>query len=125
MNLLRVWVEQMHAESSTKHDTHFEKDTITPVGSLRICLSYWEEANVNAHIKDVIVQGYKIPFRTLPNSVQLRNKSARDNPSFVKEEIQKLLGKGCISRVHIKPQIVNPLTVAYSKAGKVRLMLDC
>ena len=114
------------AESSTKHDTHFEKDTITPVGSLKICLSYWEEANVNAHIKDVIVQGYKIPFRTLPDSVQLRNnKSARDNPSFVKEEIQKLLGKGCISRVQIKPIFFNPLTVAYSKTGKARLVLDC
>ena len=51
------------AESSTKHDTHFEKDTITPVGSLKRCLSYWEEANVNAHIKDVIVQGYKIQIQ--------------------------------------------------------------
>jgi hypothetical protein len=32
--------------------------------------------------------------------------------------------KGCISRVELKPHVVNPLTVAGNKT-KLRLVLDC
>jgi hypothetical protein len=40
------------------------------------------------------------------------NKSARENVDFVKNEITKLLEKGCISEVVEAPFVVNPLTVA-------------
>ena len=48
-----------------------------------------------------------------------------DNPSFVEAEIQNLLGKGIVSKVHSKPYIVNHLTVAYNRKGKTRLILNC
>ena len=53
------------------------------------------------------------------------NKSARENVDFVKNEITKLLEKGCISEVAEAPFVVNPLTVAYSRSNKPRLVLDC
>jgi hypothetical protein len=43
----------------------------------------------------------------------------------VKNEITKLLEKGCISEVAEAPFVVNPLTVAYSRSNKPRLVLDC
>ena len=51
------------------------------------------------------------------------NRLTRDNESFVSGELENLLNKGCISKVSDKPY-VNPLTVAYNKADKPRLLLD-
>ena len=53
------------------------------------------------------------------------NRSAENNYDFVTKEISKLLAKGCISEVSDVPHVVNPLTVAENKAGKLRLVLDC
>ena len=36
-----------------------------------------------------------------------------------------MLKKGVVSQVKEKPNVVNPLTVAYSRASKPRLVLDC
>ena len=59
-------------------------------------------------------------------SVKLRNnKSARDNPTFVTEQISVLLKKGVVSNVLTKTLVVNPLTVTYNRVGKLRLVLDC
>ena len=44
---------------------------------------------------------------------------------FVKEEVCKQLQKGGVAEVKEKPFVVNPLTVAFSKTGKRRLVLDC
>jgi len=52
------------------------------------------------------------------------NKSSRDNPSFVSNEILKLLNLGCISEISYPPKVVNPLTVVYGKSGKAGLVLD-
>ena len=81
---------------------------------------------VDIYIRDVIVNGYKLPFKELPSSVFLNNnRSARENPEFVDSEIQSLLKLKCISEVSQTPYVVNPLTVAYGKSGKPRLVLDC
>ena len=38
---------------------------------------------------DIIENGYKIPFVTMPNNVELdNNKSVRDRPDFVTSEIE-------------------------------------
>ena len=67
-----------------------------------------------------------IPFKTSPeNFVSRNNRSARDNGTFVSDEIDKLLKKGCISEVDERPMCVNPLTVAFNRNGKARLVLDC
>ena len=53
------------------------------------------------------------------------NKSGRDNPDFVSNEIKNLLSKGCISKVGSMPYIINPLTVAYNKKIKPTSVVDC
>ena len=74
----------------------------------------------------MINDGYKIPFKELPENFHAKNnKFARDNYDFVTKEIQKLVSKKCISGVAEKPKIINPLTVAYIMNGKPRLVLDC
>ena len=74
----------------------------------------------------VFKDGYKIPFRELPDPLELRNnKSARDNAQFVSKEIQKLLVKRCVTEIKEKPTVINPLTVATNKSCKQRLVLDC
>ena len=98
----------------------------SPVGRLKSCVSHWITAGANRYILSVIQDGYRIPFKELPESAVLRNsRSARDNPSFVSLEIQSLLEKGCVVEVSEKPFVVNPLTVAYNRHGKPRLVLDC
>ena len=79
-----------------------------------------------SYILSVIEEGYKIPFKEMPPNQKCRNnRSARDNPEFVSKEIKILLAKGCISKVEYTPYVINPLTVAYNKKGKPRLVLDC
>ena len=53
------------------------------------------------------------------------NKSAREKPSLVSSEIETLLQKGCVNEVFDAPHVVNPLTVAFNRGGKPRLILDC
>ena len=48
-----------------------------------------------------------------------------DNKSFVEDEIAKLVRLGCISQVGERPKVINPLTVAFNKKNKPRLVLDC
>lgn len=68
---------------------------------------------------DVIENGYKIPFLHIPDRIVLdNNKSARDNTTFVTEEIETNINKGCVSLVTEKPYVVNPLTVAHNKGSK-------
>ncbi|XP_063433322.1 uncharacterized protein LOC134715214 isoform X1 [Mytilus trossulus] len=101
-------------------------DTIkSPVNSLRKHINKWKIIQASDYILNVIEKGYMLPLKTLPENVLLdNNRSAKENKSFVTDEIEKLLSKGCISEVFVKPKVVNPLTVAGNKA-KLRLVLDC
>ena len=75
---------------------------------------------------DVLSNGYKLPFKTIPPSARLKNnRSAFDNPEIVTREIEKLVEKGCVREVDHCPTVVNPLTVAFNKSNKPRLVLDC
>ena len=47
------------------------------------------------------------------------------NMSFVQEEIERLEKKEIISEKATRPYIANPLTVAYKRKGKARLVFDC
>ena len=44
---------------------------------------------------------------------------------FVKEEVCKLLEKGCVKEATEVQFVTNPLTVAFNRTGKPRLVLDC
>ena len=99
---------------------------VTPVGRLKINIEEWKSISSNSHVIDVIQHGYKIPFKTEPEEVVIKNnKSPLDNPEFVESEISSLLQKGCISKTFVKPKVVNPLTVAYNKSAKPKMVLDC
>lgn len=99
---------------------------ISPVGRLKGCFGYGKSNGTCQNILSVISDGYKIPFKDIPSRVWLsNNKSSRDNPVFVQAEIEKLIRLGCVSISSVQPEVVNPLTVAYSKSGKPRLVLDC
>lgn len=89
-------------------------------------MSEWEEMGANKSIVQLNKVGYKIPFKTEPSSVVLRNyRSALNDKDFVTRELQNLLNKGCVSKVDNIPKVVNPLTVAKNRNGKSRLVLDC
>ena len=99
---------------------------VSPVGKLKARASHWKNAGASEYIFDVICNGYKLPFRQMPEAAVLKNnKSAIDNSDFVCSEISSLLSKQCISEVSYIPRVVNPLTVAFNRAGKKRLVLDC
>ena len=113
-------------DDQAKNSTGISVDHISPVGRLKDRIHVWDQLQVDIYIKDVIVNGYKLPFKELLSSVFLNNnRSARENPEFVDNEIQSLLKLKCISEVSQTPYVVNPLTVAYGKSGKPRLVLDC
>ena len=93
-------------------------------GSLRSNLEYWKEIGASDFIVDVIENGYKLPFRTIPDKAEFKNnKSARENAQFVSDSIKELLESKRIVEVPFKPHVVNPLSVSSNK-GKHRLILD-
>ncbi|XP_052238527.1 uncharacterized protein LOC127849815 [Dreissena polymorpha] len=98
----------------------------SPVSRLKAHVAKWQEATDSKYILDVVSGGYKIPLITVPKHSQMKNNySARVNSVFVESEIKALLDKGIVSRCNEIPHIVNPLTVAFNKKGKPRLVLDC
>jgi len=98
-------------------------EPVSPVRCLKSHYDHWAGVSDDRYILDVVRNGYKIPLEVLPEVACIRkNKSARDNPEFVGSGISSLLKKGVVSQE--KPHVVNTLTVAYSRAGKPRLVLD-
>ena len=103
-----------------------DTSSVSPYNRLKNCKDKWEQAGSDPYIMSVLEEGYKIPFKQSPSTKRSNNnKSARDNPEFVTAEIENLLYKKCISKVETEPHVINPLTVAYNKKGKPRLVLDC
>ena len=98
---------------------------VSPMGRLQSRYAEWEKVEDIRFILGVIKEGYKIQFKEMPKHVELKNnKSARDNLSFVKSKVQKLLAKGCVEKIEGKPIVTKPLTVSTNKSGKHRLVLD-
>jgi hypothetical protein len=117
-------LKRKHIEQVSNHLT-VNKGVITPVGKLKGAIHKWENIGTSIYILQVIEMGYGIPFKEIPKIVVLRNNKSAINVDFVKNEITKLLEKGCISEVAEAPFVVNPLTVAYSRSNKPHLVLDC
>lgn len=94
-------------------------------GRLKTHISFWEEINCSKAIRDVILNGYNIPFIHTPESVFLKNnKSAVDNMPFVMDAVTELVTTGRVIEVPFQPLVVNPLTVSINRSGKKRLILD-
>ena len=90
-------------------------------GGLAKSLLYWRDAlSSSEYVLTIVREGYRIPLNSLPPTYNLtNNKSARDQPEFVRHAILKLLNGGYVIECPTPPHCVNPLTVA--KRKKVRL----
>ncbi|VDH99940.1 Hypothetical predicted protein [Mytilus galloprovincialis] len=119
-------VKNTHTVMCIDMNTTVQHECVSPVGRLKVNIGQWKLITENKHIIDVIENGYKIPFKTEPQHAVIKNnRSSLNNKKFVQDEISNLLQKKCISEVQKIPQVVNPLTVAYNKSSKPRLVLDC
>ena len=76
--------------------------TLSPVGRLKAYKNRWSEIRAREYVLGIIENGYKLPFKT-ERAVFQNNKSARENGSFVSDEIAKLVDKGCVSQVTSAP----------------------
>ena len=110
----------------TDDDSGIDDKRLSPIGRLGKRLDKWKEITENLYMLKVLKEGYILPLGASPASIILKNnKSARENMSFVQEEVEGLIRKGVVSQVIHVPKVVNPLTVAYNRKGKPRLVLDC
>ena len=61
----------------------------TPVGRLKNAYEHWKISGASDQVLGIISNGYNIPFKEVPDPIILpNNKSARENPSFVSNEIE-------------------------------------
>lgn len=94
-------------------------------GRLRTHLHFWKNMCAYDNILEIIKNGYKIPFYSVPQRCfQKFNKSALLHCEFVEMAILELLEDGLIEECVDIPFIVNPLTVSIQSNGKKRLILD-
>ena len=61
-------------------------------GRFKLCISFWRPLGASQFIRNVISQGYKIPFFELPTPFfKANNASALSNNSFVSQAVNELL----------------------------------
>ena len=128
INLVQMSPNQNSIEKRTESNKLWRRynQSDSSVGRLKSAKSAWETAGADEYIMRVVTEGYTLPFRELPPvKCMQNNKSARDSMAFVKEEVCKLLEKGCVKEVTEVPFVTNPLSVAFNRTGKPRLLLDC
>lgn len=72
----------------------YSKKVVSPVGKLKVCNSYWQDAEADEYMLDFVFNGYKRSFVNLPDYVIMRNnKSALANSYVVEKEILSLFKK--------------------------------
>ena len=93
--------------------------------SLRNSVEFWRSIQAPDFIISIIETGYVISFVNVPSDLYLKNNlSAWNNEDFVSGTVSELLESGCVPRVPFKPIVVNPLSVAYDRSNKRRLIPD-
>ena len=106
----------------------FQKSSSTQVnvkGNLKKHLRFWKDVGAPQFILNVIESGYKLPFTSIPASVNIRNnRSARLHAQFVEDAINELCQSGRVVECQERPGVVNPLSVSVQASGKKRLILD-
>ena len=96
-----------------------------PKGNLKKHLSFWREIGTSQFILNVIEEGYRLPFTSIPQPAILKNnRSAEKHKSFVDEAVAELLQSGRIVETVGRPHVLNPLSVSVQPNGKKRLILD-
>ena len=94
-------------------------ETIRVKGWLKQHLPYWRDVlNPSTYILDIIENGYKLPFASMPLTYSASNHSStRDNVKFVTESVSELVQNGCARLVAQKPVICSPLLVVKNSGG--------
>ena len=76
-------------------------------------------------IRQIILEGYKIPFIYTPAPAQFpNNRSVIQNSDFVDQAIFDLLVDGTVFECELCPNHREPLSVFIQSTGKKRLLLD-
>ena len=92
---------------------------------LKKSVCFWLSIGISDFIIEVIKDGYKIPLRSEPEQIVLKNNvTALQHEHFVDQAISGLVDSGSVVNVQEKPHVVNPLTVSVNAKGKERLILD-
>ena len=110
-----------------KESSYFnpELDSACVKGRLKKRWKFWEQLGANKFIVNLLKNGYKMPFMSIPTYKNTKNNaSALDNESFVFSTLQDLLKSGSVIEVPFEPLVVNPLSVDTRASGKQRLILD-
>ena len=88
-------------------------------------ISLLAHISASLFIRQIILQGYKIPSIYTPASAQFpNNRSAIQNSDFVDQAIFDLLVDGSVFECELRPNHREPLSVFIQSTGKKRLLLD-
>ena len=100
--------------------------TLSVQGRLRKNADFWlKELESSSFVKEIVTEGYRIPFIRLPEPVFYRNhKSSFEHSKFTEEAIQDLVAKNCVVQCMECPIVCSPLSVVVNARGKKRLVLD-
>ena len=78
-------------------------------GRLKLNIAFREHIGASLFIRQIILQGYKIPFIYTPAPAQFpNNRSAIQNSDFVDQAIFHLLSDGSVVECECAPTVVNP-----------------
>ena len=104
---------------------HEEPVNVKVKGRLKHTIASWEDIGASLFIRQIILQGYKIPFIYTPAPAQFpNNRSAIQNSDFVDQAIFDLLVVGSVVECELCPNHREPLSVSIQSTGKKRLLLD-
>ena len=84
----------------------------------------FQEIGAELYVVETVKEGYRLVWEDSPppNSFTRNNKSARLDLPWVRIEVDRLEGMGCVKKVFHQPKIVLPLSKVFS--NKWRLVLD-
>ncbi len=118
-------------EDFFEYEENAQSIEIKVAGRLKNHAKFWMDIQANSFVRDIIENGYVIPFYNTPprtppvnNVAFINNNSALSHSEFVSQAIDDLLKAGCIELCSEQPYIVNPLSVSVQRSGKRRLILD-
>ena len=95
-------------------------------GRLRFHSQFWlDNVDPSSFVRDIVTQGYRIPFICLPDPVFYKNhRSAQEHAEFVEEAIKELVAQSCVAQCPQCPAVCSPLSVVVNARGKKHLVLD-
>ena len=88
--------------------------------------NFWlNELEASAFVKEIVTQGYRIPFLKVSWPVfKCNHRSALEHEEFVTSAIKELVQTGCVVPSDQCPNVCSPLSVVVNAKGKRRLVLD-